>query len=522
MLIGLGGLYGAVGLGADPFALATPMSPPDVTKCGPADLPAGAQPTNCCPPPTSKIIDFQLPSLSSPMRVRPAAHAVDEEYMAKYSKAIALMKALPDDDPRSFKQQANVHCAYCDGAYQQIGFPDLELQVHNSWLFFPFHRYYLYFYEKILGKLIGDPTFALPFWNWDSPAGMQFPAMFVDPSSPLYDHLRDSQHQPPTLVDLDFNGVDPAISNKVQLSSNLSIMYRQMVSNGKTARLFLGSSYRAGDEPDPGAGSIENIPHGPVHVWSGDRTQPNVEDMGNFYSAARDPIFFAHHSNVDRMWTLWKQLGGRRRDFTDPDWLDAGFVFYDENAQLVRVRVRDCLDHTKLRYAYQDVDIPWLQARPTPRRLNRPRKASGEAKAAERPKHGGGGGFPKRLDRTVRTVVRRPRRSRSKKEKEEEEEVLVIENIELERDVYVKFDVFINEEDEPVSRPDKSEFAGSFVSVPHKHKHKKRMRTCLRLGISDLLEDLGAEDDESVVVTLVPRFGTDAVTIGGIKIEFDS
>ena len=31
-------------------------------------------------------------------------------------------------------------------------------------------RFYLYFHERILGKLIGDDTFALPFWNWTRPA----------------------------------------------------------------------------------------------------------------------------------------------------------------------------------------------------------------------------------------------------------------------------------------------------------------------------------------------------------------
>ncbi|KAF7803500.1 polyphenol oxidase, chloroplastic-like [Senna tora] len=41
----------------------------------------------------------------------------------------------------SFTQQANIHCAYCDGAYHQVGFPEMDLQVHNSWLFLPFHRW---------------------------------------------------------------------------------------------------------------------------------------------------------------------------------------------------------------------------------------------------------------------------------------------------------------------------------------------------------------------------------------------
>ncbi|TXG47345.1 hypothetical protein EZV62_026639 [Acer yangbiense] len=524
LLLGLGGLYGvtttSLSSSSVPPAFAAPVSAPDLSKCVKADLPTGAKPTNCCPPNSTKIIDFKLPPSNSPLRIRPAAHLADEAHIAKYYKAIELMKALPANDPRNFMQQANVHCAYCDGAYHQVGFPNLDLQVHNSWLFFPFHRYYLHFYEKILGKLIDDPTFALPFWNWDSPPGMQMPSMFANPKSPLYDALRNSNHLPPTLIDLNYSGTDESTTNEKQLSRNLKIMYRQMVSNGKTAKLFMGHSYRAGDEPDPGAGALENMPHGQVHIWCGDNKQPNLEDMGNFYSAARDPIFFAHHSNIDRMWTVWKTLGGKRTDFTDPDWLNAGFLFYDENANLVRVKVGDCLDTKKLGYVYQDVDVPWLKTKPTPRKLLGKKIDKlfhhHVAHAAETPLL-----FPLVLDKVVSGLVRRPKKSRSKKEKEEEEEVLVIDNIEFERDAAVKFDVYVNDEDEPIG-PGNTEFAGSFVNVPHKHKHVggKKMKTSFRLGLTDLLEDLGAEDDDSVVVTLVPKYGKGLVTIGGIKIHF--
>ncbi|XP_052183744.1 polyphenol oxidase, chloroplastic-like isoform X1 [Diospyros lotus] len=523
VLIGLGGLYGATTLAADRLATAAPLTAPDLSKCGAADLPAGAEPVNCCPPVTKKIVDFKPPPASNTMRIRPAAHLVDKEYVAKFSKAIKLMKELPDDDPRNFKQQANIHCAYCDGAYDQIGFPDLEIQVHNSWLFFPWHRYYLYFFEKILGKLIDDPNFAMPFWNWDSPAGMRMPAFYADSSSPLYDSLRDAYHQPPTVVDLDFDGTDSNTADKQQISSNLTVMYRQVVSSARTAKLFLGSPYRAGDEPNPGAGSLENIPHGPVHLWCGDRTQPNVENMGNFYSAGRDPIFFAHHSNVDRMWTIWNGLGGKRNNFTDSDWLNTQFLFYDENAQLVRVKVKDCLDYKKFGYAYQDVEIPWLKSRPTPKvsKLSRKTKKASVAMAAET-SISTATDFPKTLDKPLRVMVKRPKKSRSKKQKDEEEEILVIEGIELDRDGFVKFDVFINDEDEPVIRPENTEFAGSFVNVPHKHgKDRKRIKTQLVLGISELLEELGADDDDSVLVSLVPRAGCAKVTIGGVKIEFD-
>ncbi|KAJ6979779.1 hypothetical protein NC653_027812 [Populus alba x Populus x berolinensis] len=126
VLIGLGGLYSATNL-ADRTAYAKPITSPDLTNCKLVDLPNPENPTDCCSPLPRKIIDFRPPSPFSPLRTRRAAHLVDEDYVAKYAKAISLMKSLPEDDPRNFYQQANVHCAYCDDAYEQVGFPKLEL-----------------------------------------------------------------------------------------------------------------------------------------------------------------------------------------------------------------------------------------------------------------------------------------------------------------------------------------------------------------------------------------------------------
>ncbi|KAL5575477.1 hypothetical protein UlMin_017176 [Ulmus minor] len=521
ILLGMGGLYGVAGLGANPLAFADPIAPPELAKCDIADS-APVEGLNCCPPFSDKIIDFKIPPPSK-LRVRPPAHALDPAYLKKFNRAMALMKALPDSDPRSFKNQANIHCAYCNGAYDQVGFPDLDLQVHENWLFFPFHRFYLYFFEKILGNLINDPTFAIPFWNWDAPAGMQMPAAYTNPTSPLYDLLRNQNHLPPTIVNLVSFSSSTDTTSEEQIAANLAIMYRQMVSNSRSPLLFFGGEYRAGEAAESVPGSIENLPHGPVHVWTGETVdnQPNREDMGHFYSAGRDPIFYAHHSNVDRMWNIWKTLGGRRQDITDPDWLNAGFIFYDENAQLTRVKVKDCLDTRKLGYAYQDVEIPWLNTRPTPRRarLGRVSRALGVGVARADKVLTPLSDFPITLDKAISVLVPRPARSRSKKEKNEKEEVLVIEKIEFDGSSAVKFDVFINDEDDAPTGPEKSEFAGSFVNVPHKHKSGDTMKTNLKLGLTDLLEDLDADDDEHLVVTLEPKEGPH-VKIGGIRIEF--
>ncbi|KAH6758237.1 hypothetical protein C2S51_018472 [Perilla frutescens var. frutescens] len=509
------GLYGATNLATSPFSFAAPIPAPDIKECHPTK--DEHVHINCCPPSKEEIIDFQFPSQSElRLRVRPAAHLVDGEYIAKYKKAVERMRALPHDDPRSFSQQANVRCAYCDWAYDQVGIPGLELQIHFSWLFFPFHRYYLYFYERILGKLIDDPTFALPFWNWDSPAGMQIPSIYMDPKSTLYDPLRDQAHLPPAIIDMYFNGTDCHTPHCKQIETNLITMYKQMVSKAKTPGLFFGRPYHSGDPPTPGAGTIENVPHNTIHNWTGDRKHKG-EDMGNFYSAGRDPIFFAHHSNVDRMWNVWKTLGGKRVDITDADYLNTSFVFYDEKARLVRVKVRDCLDSTKLGYTYEAVEIPWLHSRPTPRVSPALRKKPNVADAPSPEKV-----FPAKLDRVLKVVVNRPEVNRSEEEKAEFEEILVIEGIEIDSHVYGKFDIYINDEDEGLTTPANTEFAGSFVNVPHGHSREKKIKTQMRVAITEILEGLEAEGDEYVQVTLVPTSAGDTVTVNDIKIVLDN
>ncbi|WVZ87199.1 hypothetical protein U9M48_033878 [Paspalum notatum var. saurae] len=492
VLLGLGGAAAASlptpSSSLNGGALAAPIQAPDLGNCHPPDdLPDTAPDVNCCPTyrPGTAIVDFKPPPASSPLRVRPAAHLVDKEYLAKYEKAVALMKALPDhdEDPRSFAQQWHVHCAYCDGAYDQVGFPDLEVEIHNCWLFFPWHRLYLYFHERILGKLIGDDTFALPFWNWDAPGGMTLPAIYVRESSPLYDERRSRA----TLLTSHRSRWTSTTMAPTRPPQPQELSRSMTTSRSCTVRaIYL-------------AGVIESVPHGTVHVLTGDPRQPNTEDMGNFYYSARDPVFFSHHGNIDRLWRVWNGLRRGNTGFTDPDWLDAGFLFYDEEARLVRARVRDCLDTAALRYAYQDVGLPWLDFKPS-------MEAGSPAPAA--------GALPATLSQTVRVAVARP------------EEVLVVEGIEVaDHSRFVKFDVFVNETQRGAAGTSAAaaRCAGSVALTPHGVRPGTAMgsvKTAARFGICDLLDDIGADGDSTIVVSLVPRCAGDTVTVGGVRIEY--
>ncbi|XP_057754818.1 polyphenol oxidase I, chloroplastic-like [Arachis stenosperma] len=497
---------------------------PDIAKCGPVELPPNAITLPyCCPilPSPLKIIDFkEFAKPNAPLRVRKPIHLLDDEYMAKLEKGIAIMKSLPENDPRNYIQQAKVHCVYCNGGYpQKPPFQNLKIDIHRSWLFYPFHRWYIYFFERILGNLIGDPNFAVPYWSWDSIEGMQMPKYFANPNSSLYHHLRDPRHLPPYIVDLNYHVNAESTTQDQQVKYNLAFMYKQMVL-ADTKEVFMGGVYRHGDQAQPAIGSVELAPHNTVHKWVGRADLPSQEDMGTFYTAARDPIFYPHHSNLDRLWGIWTSLDGGRKDYRDDqDWLDSEFFFYDENLNLVRVNIRDSLDTKKLGYVYEEVELPWLNASPKPSRskLQRQEKKASLLASSQDPMTTTITKFPLVLDSKVSVVVNRPKKLRSKLEKEREEEVLVMEIIDLHSDKDVKFDVHVDDDEEMLSGPDKAEFVGTFTSVPHgSHKSK----TKYLVAISKVLEILEAEEDENIVVTLAPIVGKGLVSIGSIMVEY--
>ncbi|KAL2549017.1 Polyphenol oxidase A1 [Forsythia ovata] len=510
VLLGLGGLY-STSLAANPMALAYPALP-DFKHCVDATQPDNIDKTgigiNCCPPPVdrSRIKDF-VPCVTTVNTRKPAyLFDVSSDYYKKYTSAIQKMKNLSPSDPRNFRQQANIHCANCDGGYYLVGSPELY-DVHYSWLFFPWHRWYLYFFEKICQNLIDDDTFTLPFWNWDAPEGMQIPSIYNSGlTSPLYDCFRNSEHLPPTVIDLEwFYGKKPE-DPKIQIENNLSTMYRQMITQSKTPTDFFGKAYRAGDDPPTigDAGQIELTPHNDVHVWTGISEPPNAIDLGALYSSARDPMFYAHHSNVDRLWTIWvNKLGGS--NFTDPDWLFTKFIFYNEEAKPVRVSIKDGLDITKLGYKYEDVPIPWLDDSAKPK----PRAKAKTLPSAPDPAQV----FPTTLDKPINVIVKRPKKSGIGSS----EEILVIEGIEYDKRNYVKFIIYINEDDVNTCRPNNTEFLGSFSNLPHGHQMTAKARKKFR--ISQVLEELGADRDK-VLVTLIPKSNY-PVKINGIKIEFE-
>lgn len=83
-------------------------------------------------------------------------------------------------------------------------------------------------------------------------------------------------------------------------------------------------AYRFGDFEAVDPGTLENKPHGSVHIWT------NLKQMATFQDSAQDPMIFTHHANIDQLWRVEKNWpGGHRQDLTDSNYLNTDFTFYD-------------------------------------------------------------------------------------------------------------------------------------------------------------------------------------------------
>jgi Common central domain of tyrosinase/Polyphenol oxidase middle domain len=95
-------------------------------------------------------------------------------------------------------------------------------------------------------------------------------------------------------------------------------------------------------------GALELTPHNVVHRDVGGW-------MANPNFSARDPIFFLHHANVDRLWKRWRSTTSGQDPTSDTIWMNTKFTFFDENGQQVQLSGRDILDTvSELNYCYDD------------------------------------------------------------------------------------------------------------------------------------------------------------------------
>lgn len=277
-----------------------------------------------CAPPAGVAANFTIPP-GLPNIARKAIAALSAAEINRLRLAYKRLRDLTvsdPTDPRGWMQQANVHCWQCGGS----GAAD----IHQTWFFLPWHRAYLYFHERILVKLLVDNSFRLPFWDWDATVSRNLPAIYRPASVGA---------RPNSLFD---------VNRSTAASGGSSIPNNIFVPNPMTAPNFAAF----GGTGFPSGGSIENGPHGQIHIWTGPLPFGSP-DMGDLASAARDPVFYAHHCNIDRLWAEWfRRNPVAHASPTSASFLTKSFSFYDENKVLRRIRVSQVLNTVPLGFSY--------------------------------------------------------------------------------------------------------------------------------------------------------------------------
>jgi hypothetical protein len=285
--------------------------------------------------------------------VRKSITQLSAAELASLRKGVAQMMAWSSEPTssanfkRSWKYWANMHsffndmqCEPQDGLNAQ-GMTGLSVQTettpdqnttwctceHGTIQFLTWHRMYLYYFEQVLQAAAGDPTLRLPFWDYETNG--QIPQAYRDQ----------------TYVN----------SNGQTVANPLFIAQRQSSLNAGTASLdpavVSTSNAMSKTTYSPFNGAIEGTPHGAVHCATAVQSCPTGY-MGAVPAAGNDPIFYAHHTNIDRLYECWLQVNPATRLPTDPGQLNTTFSFIDGTGTLVSRLVKDMLTTAQLGYTY--------------------------------------------------------------------------------------------------------------------------------------------------------------------------
>ena len=278
------------------------------------------------------------PTLAQTVRVRRNIATAPAALITAFRTGVARMQALPASNPRSWQYWANVHGGpnNTPGTWNQC--------QHGSFFFLPWHRMYLFYLEKVLRSFSGDPNFALPYWNWT--ANWVMPPPFRSPANATSNRLFVASPNRSGGI----NAGVPLPSTNVSFSTAFSFTNFSSASGGLN---FGGRTVGGPVHFGSPHGQLESSPHDIIHVDIGGSNGW----MSDPFTAARDPVFYVHHCNIDRLWKRWLALGGGRANPTgNATWMNQTFRFFNQDTNaVVNVRVRDFLDTVaQLQYRYDD------------------------------------------------------------------------------------------------------------------------------------------------------------------------
>lgn len=211
--------------------------------------------------------------------------------------------------------------------------------------FLVWHRIYIWHFEKIVRKLSGYEEFALPYWGYtDNHLVLQ--DMFRDSTSALFESAR-------------FDSLNAGFPLSGEILRALDVN-----------KLMSYETYEEFNNHTNAA------PHGAMHDYIGhgnidpDTTKKNVWNritnsygseglMGWVPTAGFDPVFWTHHSQIDRLWQQWSNSSNGKavtlEILKSHPW---PYAFFDENGGAVKYTPEQIVDIIyDLDYRFDDTDV---------------------------------------------------------------------------------------------------------------------------------------------------------------------
>src|SRR6188474_2673667 len=278
--------------------------------------------------------------------------------LAKYGRAVEIMRTLPAYDQHSWTWWWNTHwvkgypAALWDlsekkkaeviatlpkeyradaeavwNGCQAHPYDPSNPEHYQQWYFLPWHRLMLAQFEGVVREVLHDEDFTLPYWNpvTGNPDDLVVPAVFRKPGSPLYNGTRWFW----------VNG-----------GERIDTLYRDWINlDALNEKFYIDSpSGNLGFNP-----RLDQNPHFFTHFALGG-------DMAEFSTVGGDPIFYLHHANIDRLWESWNRLGNTNP--TDPKYLDRIFSYGDRSGKRVDLPVSAADRSAALGYEYDSYEKP--------------------------------------------------------------------------------------------------------------------------------------------------------------------
>ncbi|KAF5240380.1 hypothetical protein FANTH_9640 [Fusarium anthophilum] len=192
----------------------------------------------------------------------------------------------------------------------------LDKQIHAVASFLPWHRYFVHVYEGAL-KECGYKG-VMPYWDWSLDADDMPKSTIWDPKTGFggngslnkTESIYDGRAVRKCLDDGPFKDFFPAY---LTTEYDPHCLARDWNDGSENVGNMLSENYnkeavakvQAVKDYDNYRQRLEAGPHGAIHSAMGGDMVPNT--------SPNDPIFFLHHTQIDRLWYLWQQEDPKTR-----------------------------------------------------------------------------------------------------------------------------------------------------------------------------------------------------------------